>query len=319
MSLDAGTATEMVKGLDPNVVQELALEAAYLDSAGYRKSKHTTRTVREFCDSLSSDSPFHLQSFLQETLTRNVGKEKAEQIKNQIQQALQKRDPFIPIRTAEPRKLASVLENQHPQAVAVVLSELDAMKSSEVLGFLGDGVRLSAISRMTARDSATAEAKTRIAETVSKYLETVEAPPVLLPRIQPKQSLRKVAVILRNMGTELRDNLLASMQTENQAAAEMVTKLMVLWEDIPHVADRSLQKALRGIDSRKLALSLVNADEETAAKIRSNISARTAAAIDEELSLMSGPLKEETDKARNSIIEALREMNDRRELKFMEE
>jgi flagellar motor switch protein FliG len=131
--------------------------------------------------------------------------------------------------------------------------------------------------------------------------------------------LRKVAVILRNLGKELRDGLLAALQEKDSEAGKKVTGLMVLWEDIPQVADRSLQEALRGIDSAKLALALVKADEAITEKIKSNISERAAATIDEETSLMSAPKKDDIKQAREELVEVLREMNEKGELSFIEE
>ena len=70
-------------------------------------------------------------------------------------------------------RLGHPLETEHPQAAAVVLSELPARKSSEVISLLGEGVRISTISRMTSSETVTVEAKVRIAETVCKRLEVI--------------------------------------------------------------------------------------------------------------------------------------------------
>jgi flagellar motor switch protein FliG len=94
---------------------------------------------------------------------------------------------------------------------------------------------------------------------------------------------------------------------------------MVVWEDIPSVNDRSLQQALRGIDERQLALALQGASAEIAGKIRSNISERAGARVDEETSLMSSPKKEDVRQARDGIITALQELNKKGELTFAEE
>jgi flagellar motor switch protein FliG len=321
MSLDPMTAAELLKGVDAEVVQELAVELAYLDAAGYRNSKQSAEIVRQFCSSLQPQKGFHLKSFLNEMLKSTVGNEKAEQIQTQIKNLLQKRDPFITIRSANTHLIASILDNEHPQAVAVVLSELSPKKSSEVLGFLGEGVRLSAVSRMTSSEAVTAEAKARIAEMVNKRFEAISAAEGEGGAAQgrPEQSLRKLAVILRNLGKELRDGLLGEIQKKNGDIGEKVTNLMILWEDITQVADRSLQEALRGIDSQKLALALTKADDAINQKIRSNISERAAASVDEETSLMSSAKKEDVEGAREEIVKVLREMNEKGELIFVEE
>ena len=173
MSLDAITAAELLKGVNPEVVQELAVELAYLDAAGYRNSKESFELALQFCNALQSEPGFHIKDFLREMLKSTVGNERAKQIKTQIQDWLQKRDPLIVIRSADSQTIASVLEHEHPQAAAVVLSELPQEKGSEVLGLLGEGMRLSVVSRMLSSEGVTSEAKARIAEMVCKRFEAI--------------------------------------------------------------------------------------------------------------------------------------------------
>ncbi len=320
MNLDVGTASELLKGIKPETVQDLAVELSYLDAAGYNNSKQGAEIARQFYSSLQSQPTFHFKGFLNEMLKSTVGDEKATQIQTQIQDLLYKRDPFINIRSTDLKTLASVLENEHPQAVAVVLSEMPARKSSEIIGLLGEGMRLSAISRMTSVENVTTEAKGRIAETVNKRLEALAASSKNgAVQARPDESLRKVAVILRNLEKELRDGILDAIQKKDSEASTKVNNLMIVWDDIPQVADRPLQEALRGIDERQLALALRDAPDNITQKIRANISERAAALVDEEASLMSAPKKEEIKEAREKIVGTLREMNSKGELSFVEE
>jgi flagellar motor switch protein FliG len=319
-SLDVGTASELLKGVEPETIQELAVELSYLNASGFNSSKQTADIARQFYSSLQNRPAFQFKGFINEMLKNTVGDEKATQIQTQIQDLLYKRDPFINIRSADSNILASVLEKEHPQAVAVVLSEVPAKKSSEIIGLLGEGMRLSAINRMTSVEKVTTEAKARIAESVDKHLESlVVSSKNGAAQARPDESLRKVAVILRNLEKELRDGILGAIQKKDSQAGEKVTNLMIVWEDIPHVADRPLQEALRGIDERQLALALRDAVDEITRKIRANISERAAALVDEESSLMSAPKKEEIKEAREKIVGALREMNSKGELSFVEE
>ncbi len=343
MSLDAATAAELLRGVDAEVVQELAVELAALDAAGYRSSKQSLRLARQFFNSLQASEGFHLKGFLKEVLTSTVGQDKAVQIQSQIQDLLSSReagsrrkascglytrDPFISIRSVDSQTMASVLKNEHPQTAAVVLSELPAEKNSEVLGLLDGSIRFSIIGRMTGCEALTAEAKAQITKTVCRRLEAVisgspgesrsyqglgEALPA-----RPEQSLRKVAVVLRNLGKEIRDGLLGAIHGKDNQAGELVANLMIIWEDIPQIADRSLQEALRGIDARELALALVKANDGVVQKIKSNISARAAAALDEEISLVSVAEEKDVEEAREAIVQVLREMNEKGELAFIE-
>ena len=126
-------------------------------------------------------------------------------------------------------------------------------------------------------------------------------------------------MVLRNLGTEVRDGLLGAIKEKDSGAAEKVASLMIVWDDLTQISDRSLQEGLRGVDSGKLALALTKADEAITEKIRSNISERAVAALDEEASLMSAPKKSDIDEAREGIVEVLRAMNEKGELTFVEE
>ncbi len=320
-SLDPATAAEMLKGVDAATVQELAVELSYLDATGHRNASQTADVARQFCRSLQSRSTFHFRSFLRDMLRNTVGEEQAKRIQHEIQDLLQKRDPFLTIRSADAQTLSAMLETEHPQAVAVVLSELSPRKSSEVLALLGEGVRVSAINRMTSISGITIEAKARIAEMVGKRIEAFSTAQQAGGSIQvrPEQSLRKVAVIVRNLEKEVRDGVLQAIQQKDPEVADKVTNLMIVWEDVALVGDRSLQQALRGIDERQLALALHEAPEQMTRKIKSNISERATARVEEEKSLMSAPKKEDVAQAREKIVVALRELNQKGELSFEEE
>jgi flagellar motor switch protein FliG len=319
-TLDAATAAELLKGVDAATVQELAVELSYLDASGYRDTRQTAEVARQFCKSLQQESGFHFKNFMRDMLRNSVGEDQAKRIQQEIQNLLQKRDPFLSIRSADLQALAAVLETEHPQAVAVVLSELPPKRGSELLGLLGETVRVSAISRMTSIGGTTPEARMRIAQLVQGRLEGAGSGQQAAAAVQvrPEQSLRQVAVLVRNLDKEVRDGVLEAIRQKDQEAGEKITNLMIVWEDLPAVSGRSMQQALRGIDERQLALALHEAPEDIVLKVKSSISERAATMVVEEASLMAAPKKDDVRLAQDKILSALRELNKKGELSFEE-
>ena len=320
-SLDAATASELLKGIDAATVQELAVELTYLDAAGQRNARQTVDIARQFCRSLQNESGFAFKSFLKEMLRNTVGEDQARRIQQEIGSLLQRRDPFMSIREADIESLTSVLQTEHPQAIAVILSELPPKRGSTIIGLLAEDVRVSVISRMTSVSSVTPEAKMRIAQMVRTRLEDARAAKSAGTTIQvsPEQSLRKVAIIVRNLDKEVRDGVLEAIRQKDQEAGDKLANLMIVWEDVALVGGRSLQQALRGIDERQLALALYEAPNDIVEKIKSNISERAATMVAEETALMSAPKKEDVAQAREKIVNALRELNRKGEMTFEEE
>lgn len=322
MSIDAPTAIELLKDVAPDAVQDIALELAYLDANGYRSGPVSIELTNEFCNSLHNKPASDINDFLNQMLKTAVGEKHAEDIQQKIPYQLQRRDPFMHIRAASTENIAKALELEHPQAIAVVLSELPAKKSSKLLGLLSDGVRLSAIARMTTCSSVTIEARIKIAQLIEKRIKTTQQNQLSAgpgAAMATEESLRKTAVILRGLKTEVRDSLLETIKNKDPLAGESVANLMIIWQDIPIVKDRSLQEVLREVDAQKLALALIKADEVIIKKIKTNISERAVATLEEETSLVSDPKMEDIEGARQAIVAVLREANNKGELNFIEE
>ena len=319
MSLDASTAAELVKGLDDDVVGELAVELASLDAVDFKSRSRSTSIVRQFHRSLEAQETFQLDGFLGEVLKSTVGNEKAGQIQNHLQDILCNHDPLLLICSVDARTLALVLQNEHPQTIATVLSELPAAKKLEVLGFLDGSIQVSVIGRINNCRAITAEAKAIAVEEVYARLNAIaiESTGRPLPTWS-QQSLRKVALIVRQFDKEIRDGLLGAIRDKDRRAGELVAELMVIWADVPNVTDKSLQQALSRIDANTIALAVRNADQTIANKIKSVLSEHIVAAIDEQASLLPAGGDEDIGKARQQIIEILRQMNDNCELIFID-
>ena len=323
MGLDPATAAELLRSASPEIVTQIAAELAYLQSAEGKPAAAAKESAQEFFGLLGEGGKAPAgEQFLRDMLKNALGEERSRQVLGQVNDLLQTRDPFRPVRSAEVADIAQALSGESAQVAAIVLMELPPAKSAALLALLDEDVQPQAVRSMTAEQAVLPEAKQTVAAAVSERLEalraaTGEAVPAAAEGIQ-QAKLRKVAVLLRSLKTELRDSMLGGIAEQNSETGELVGNLMVLWEDLVVVADRSLQEGLRTVDSGKLALALCEADAALISKIRANISERAAALLDEEASLLSSPNAEEIEEARQAVLDVLREMNARGELGFEE-
>ena len=320
ISLDTATAAKLLEGLPADDIQKIAVEVAQIDASGQRSTKEEANVTREFSNLLqeNQDQGLTTRSFLDDMLVNILGKSKAEQIQAHVRKVTERKDPFVDIRSAGTDELVVALEGQHPQTIGMVLSELETNKGQEVLSLLKEDVRLKAVGRMINLGSLGGEVKRRMAGMVSERLKRLEGTEVVLERPEKQEeTLRKLAIVLGGLEKELRDQLLNEIKEHDEEIASTVRKLMVTWEDIPQIADRSLQEALRTVEAGKLAVALYGADEEIVQKIRSNISERVQARLDEEASLMQEPLEKEVLDAREEIVAPLRSANEEGTLRML--
>ncbi|MHC4508518.1 MAG: FliG C-terminal domain-containing protein [Planctomycetota bacterium] len=309
MSLDTAAAADLLRGLAPEDVQDIAIELARIDASEQHDVKQQAKVVREFCNALQQrhTQKFSVRTFLNEMLVTILDKDRADQIQSEIRETIEKKDLFGDIRQANTDELVLALEGEHPQTIAVVLSELAPKKSQEVLALLEEEARLKAVCKMTNPELVGNRVRQQIASTIIKRLKSLKGQTLVE---KPEQTLRKLAIVLSGLEKELRDQLLDEIAKQDEETATMVRRLMITWEDIPSVANRSLQEALRTVDSNKLAIALHGADEDVVQIIRSNISERAMATLDEEISLMQEPLEKEVLDAREEVVKPLREANE---------
>ncbi len=319
-NLDPSTAAELLQSAGPEMLTEIAVEVASLEQSGGEMGGVSGEPIREFFGLLHGQRPMLAgEDFAREMLQIVLGEQGSQEVLSQVDQRLKAQDPFRQIRSAEADAIAEALTGESAQAASVVLSELPARKSAELLGLLDEDTRAQAVACMAGAQEVSPTARLRIAGIVQGRMEQVAKDRAMGRGAgQSRQRLRKVAVLLRGLDVDLRNQLVESLTERDSDNAKAVQELMVTWDDINFVAERSLQEALMSVDTRKLAMALVDADEQTVERVHNNISERARAMLDEEVSLLSTPKGREVEQAREEILNVLREMNTRGELQFQE-
>jgi len=319
-NLDPSTAAELLRSAEPEMLTEIAVEVACLDRNGGETGAVSGEPIREFFGLLNGRRPLLAGEDLAREILQNVlGEQGSEEVLSQVDNRLKEMDPFRRIRSSDADAIAEALAGESAQAASAVLSELPARKSAELLGLLDEGTRDRAVACMAGAQEISPAARLCIAEIVEGRLEQVAKDRAMGRGAgRSRQRLRKVAVLLRGLEVDLRNQMVESLTEQDSENARLVQELMVTWDDINLISERSVQAGLMSVESGKLALALVEADERIVERIRENISERAKAMLDEEASLLSSPRSSEVEQAREEILNVFREMNTRGEIQFEE-
>lgn len=319
--LDPATAAELLRSARPETITQIVAEVAFLRQPGNEGA--ALGPIKEFFGMVAQNRKGAKVDFVQEVVESAVGKGKSPEIMLRISELLEMKDPFRTIREMPVADIAKALVGEPPPIATMVLAEMAPKKAAQLLPLLEEPIRAAALQGMTQGLEVSPEARTKVAQVIRRRLddfnrkgETAAVTSQVTDR--RGQQLRRVAVLLRGLETSLRDVLLASIVQNDAATADAVSKLMVIWDDLPLVGDKAIQGIMRGVDSRKLALALMNTSPTIAKKIRSNISERASAMLDEEAALLSNAKAEEIEQAREAILDSLRELNKKGELPLAE-
>jgi flagellar motor switch protein FliG len=322
MTLDPESATELMGSITPEAMAAVGAEVSYLASNGIGREQAEEELAPELESFLHGQMEDQV-AFVRQMIEGALGEKECSDVMQQVQFLVKSRDPFHDIREARIDDISEVLTGESAEVAALVISELPSQKSVQLLPMLANDVRQKVVHRLATCQGVPVNTRVRIARAVQARLKAVESlrgeAEELVEGGRKRQQYRKVAMLLRGLEQNARSELLTGIREQDEEAAESIKKLMVAWEDVQKIEDRTMQEILRGVEPNSLAVALYGADEPTIEKVRRNISERVEAALDEEMSLLSKPPKKEIEKARSAILDIMFDLNSQNMLIFEDE
>ena len=86
--------------------------------------------------------------------------------------------------------------------------------------------------------------------------------------------------------------------------------MMFVFDDLILLDDRSIQKLLKEVETKDVAISLKAANEEVKSKIFANVSERVAVMIQEEMEFMGPTRLSDVEAAQTRIVEIVRRLEE---------
>lgn len=307
LSLDVDTATKIMKHFSQEEIELLTVEITNVRGVPVQKID----TVVEEYHQLIKAQEYIYQGgidYAQKLLESSVGLNKATEIIDRVK-TLTRVTGFDVLRKADAQQLASFLQKEHPQTIALILSNLNPTQTALVMMEFPDELRDNVAYRMATLGKIS---PTLLAE-VEEVVEAI-ATSEISQGMSTMGGAKSVAAILNKCQTAIAKNILENIEQKEPQLALEIKRLMFLFEDLLYVDDRGIQRVLREVDKKDLALALKVADEKMQQKIYSNMSERARELLKEEIQFM-GPVRlKEVEAAQTRIVEIVKALEDQGEI-----
>ncbi len=147
-------------------------------------------------------------------------------------------------------QIAPFISNEHPQTIALILSQLEPRKSAGVLAQLPERLQADVSYRMATTENIPQKIIAQVEEALEASLRD------LLGRDQDVGGPKVVADVLNWTGSSVERNVLNQMDAQAPDVAEDVRNQMFVFADIGKMSDREIQTLLREIEENDLAIAL---------------------------------------------------------------
>jgi flagellar motor switch protein FliG len=204
------------------------------------------------------------------------------------------------LRGADAQTVATVLQNEHPQLIAVLLSQLSTEAASAVLTGLPAAVKSAVTRRVAALESVPPATAERLAEKLSGRLKLA-----VKAEGRPYGGTRSVAEMMNRIDPEESETILRQIEDEDPDLSRTIRSLMFVFDDLRSLGEDALRTVMSKLDKKLLTLALKGASPQLKAHITGAMSSRAAEMLAEDMQAL-GPVRiKDVEQAQQKVVEAV--------------
>ena len=308
MALGTEAAARITQQLSAEEAEAISYEIARMDHVGREIAEGVLNEWLELicaADSLSQGGV----EYAREVLEAAYGPQKAAVLLKRIQSQLAESAGLHRLRKADPQQLGNRLRGEHPQTIALILAHLDPGHTAAVLKEIDTAVGSEVVYRMAKMDKVSPELLNLIERSLGSETDLAVA-----QGMSTAGGPAAVAAVMNLINPTLEKELLDQLAANDPELCEQIKNLMFVFEDLITLDDRSMQRLLREVDSKELALALKVASEELKGRIMGSMSQRATEALKEEMEYL-GPVRvRDVEGAQANIVSQVRALEEAGEI-----
>jgi len=260
LSLNEDDAAGIIRHLEPKQVQRVG--SAMARAADLSQDKVSV-VHRAFLEDIQKYTNIGMGSedFMRNALVAALGEDKANNLVDQILLGTGSKG-LDSLKWMDPRQVASIIFNEHPQIQTIVLSYLDPDQSAEILSAFAERDRLQLVMRIATLEEVQPSALAELNEIMEKQFAGQAG-----AQAAKIGGLKAAAEIMNYMDNNIEGILMDQMRDQDEDMATQIQDLMFVFENLIEVDDSGIQKLLRDVPQDALQRALKGADDALREKI----------------------------------------------------
>lgn len=308
ITLGPEASANILKRLPESEIQKITYEIANISSV---TSEQRHKILEEFLE-MNKAKDYLVEGgidYARELLSKALGPQRASEILSKIAEASQINRPFAIARKADAQQLLNVINYEHPQTIALILCYLQADKAAQIISELPEEIQSEVALRIATMNTTSPAVIKEIEKVLDEKLSTI-----VRTETTTLGGIDTLVGILNQVDRTTEKHITESLEEEDYELAEKIKSSMFVFEDIITLDDVAIQRILREVENKELALALKGASEEVAEVIYRNQSKRAAASLKEDIEYL-GPVRlTDVEKAQQQIVAIIRRLDDAQEI-----
>ncbi len=296
------SASQVLKSFEPEEVELITSEMAKITLISQELQRDLLAEFSEVA--LQAGTSIHGGlDFARQSLEKALGVFRATDIINRVAPSRGSLAAMQGIADMEPRQIYNLLRHEQPQTVALVLSFIPADKAALVFALISPDGRERVLERLATLSPTPIEVVEKVVGILNAKLGVRQT-----RALNQTGGVKTAADILNSMEKTAGKSLLLSIEEHNPDLCQAIRQKMFTFEDLAALEPQALQRILREVDMRDLAMALKTASDKLKATLLGCISKRAAETVQEEITYM-GPVRlRDIESAQLRVIDAVRKL-----------
>ena len=300
-SMGAENASNVYKHLSDSEVEEISVELARMEYHSFDEVEEVLNEFYELCltQKVVAEGGY---DYARSVLEKAFGEEAANNLLNRITKQL-KTKSFDFVRKADYKNLLAIVQNEHPQTIALILSYARTDQASAILSELPKEKRVEVVERIANMDRASPEGVKAIEESLEKKfasLSTADSMEV--------GGINYVAEIMNNVDRATEKYIFDELSARDQKLADLIKQKMFVFEDIVKLDSQAIQEFTKQVESKDLAIALKGSTQEVAECIFANISSRARENLQADIEYLHNVRMRDVEEAQQRIVGVIRKL-----------
>ncbi|MGH1364983.1 MAG: flagellar motor switch protein FliG [Calditrichia bacterium] len=212
-------------------------------------------------------------------------------------------DVFQLLEKMDEKVLAGLLANEHPQTNALILANLSPARSAQLLEVLPTDSQYEVAYRLATMQPTSPEQLSDVKLALKEQLKFA-----LLDDSERIGGVEAVANILNSVSGTIEKTIIGSLRERQPELASAISELMFSFDDIVLLDDKIVQRILKDVDSKKLALSLKAANDDLQEKVFKNMSERASKMLRDDIEFLGAVRLKEVEDAQREVVETIKKL-----------
>jgi flagellar motor switch protein FliG len=303
ITLGLELSATIFKFLRQDEVERIVLEIAKISTVSIDKRDAVIQEAYQRAIALKYINEGGIE-YAKEILERSFGEGQADDMTNRLFAALKHGNPLELVKNTEPAQLLEFIKEEHPQTVALILVYMNVEQAGAVLSALEPELQAEVAMRIAILQKTAPEILEQLDELLGRRLLVSGAD------FTKAGGVQALAQVMGFVDRETEKNILEGLAKRDPAVAEEVKNLLFVFEDIINLDDRSIQRVLKEVEGKDLALALKTANDDLLTRVYKNMSSRAAATLQDEISILGPKRMSEVGKAQQSIVDVIRTLEE---------